>query len=115
MARTPQEVFVHHAQALSEGDLDEVIADYADNAVFITPSGVQYGKDAIKTAFAQLLADLPDTGLDTKTRIFEGDVLFQEWRADAKDTMVEDGIDTYVFSDGFIRAQTTRYTLQHKT
>ena len=28
MARTPEEVFSHHAQALGAGDLDEIVADY---------------------------------------------------------------------------------------
>ena len=31
----------------------------------------------------------------------------------AATTKVEDGIDTFVFSDGLIRLQTVRYTLQH--
>ena len=30
MTRTPEEVFAHHAQALGAGDLDEIVADYAD-------------------------------------------------------------------------------------
>ena len=38
--RSPQEVFGHHAQALSAEDLDEIVADYSDDAVFITPAGV---------------------------------------------------------------------------
>ena len=28
MARTPEEVFQHHAEALGAGDLDEIVADY---------------------------------------------------------------------------------------
>ena len=32
MARTPQEVFAHHVQALGAGDLDEIVADYAADA-----------------------------------------------------------------------------------
>ena len=39
MTRTPEEVFAHHAQALGAGDLDEIVADYADDAVFITSRG----------------------------------------------------------------------------
>jgi ketosteroid isomerase-like protein len=46
MARTPEEVFQHHAQALGAGDLDEIVADYSDDAVFITPAGVRHGKTA---------------------------------------------------------------------
>ena len=41
MARTPQEIFAHHAEALIAGDLDGIVADYADDAVFIT--GVRRG------------------------------------------------------------------------
>ena len=46
------------------------------------------------------------------TQIFEDDLLFIEWNAKAKEARVEDGIDTFVFRDGMISAQTVRYTLQ---
>jgi uncharacterized protein (TIGR02246 family) len=114
MTRTPQEVFQHHAQALGAGDLDEIVADYTDDAVFITPAGVQRGKDGVRAAFTQLLADVPNAAWNLKTETYEGDVLFLEWAADAAQTRVEDGIDTFVFSDGLIRVQTVRYTVQHK-
>ena len=114
MARTPQEVFSHHAQALGAGDLDEIVADYADDAVFITPAGIKRGKDGVRAAFTQLLADVPNAKWALPTQIYEGDVLFLEWTADAAATRVEDGIDTFVFRDGLIQVQTVRYTLQRK-
>jgi uncharacterized protein (TIGR02246 family) len=114
MTRTPQEVFHHHAEALGAGDLDEIVADYADDAVFITPGGVKHGKDGVREAFTQLLADVPDAAWDLKTQIYEDDILFLEWAATAAATRVEDGIDTFVFRDGLIRVQTVRYSLQHK-
>jgi uncharacterized protein (TIGR02246 family) len=114
MARTPQEVFQHHAEALGAVDLDEIAADYADDAVFITPAGVVRGKDGIRSAFAQLLAEVPDATWELKTQIYEDDLLFLEWAVDAAQTRVDDGIDTFVFRDGLIRAQTVRFTLQHK-
>ncbi len=113
MTRTPQEVFQHHVQALGAGDLDEIVADYADNAVFITPAGVRRGKDGIREAFTQLLADVPEAAWDLKTQIYEDDALFLEWAATSAATKVEDGIDTFIFRDGLIRLQTVRYTLQH--
>ena len=112
MTRTPQEVFHHHAGALGAGDLDEIVADYADDAVFISPAGVRRGPDGIREAFTQLLADVPDADWDLKTEIYEGDVLFLEWAATAAATKVEDGIDTFIFRDGLIRLQTVRYTVQ---
>ncbi|MGO8886244.1 MAG: nuclear transport factor 2 family protein [Streptosporangiaceae bacterium] len=114
MTRTPEEVFQHHAQALGAGDLDEIVADYADDAVFISPSGALHGKDGIRAAFTQLLADVPDADWDLKTLIYENDILLLEWAADAAASRVDDGIDTFVFRDGLIRVQTVRYTLQRK-
>jgi hypothetical protein len=32
--------FGHHAQALGAEDLEEIVADYRDDTVFITPAGV---------------------------------------------------------------------------
>jgi ketosteroid isomerase-like protein len=111
MTRSPEEVFAHHAQALGAGDLDEIVADYTDDAVFITPAGVKRGLDGVREAFTQLLADVPNAAWDLKTLIFDRDVLFLEWAADAGATRVDDGIDTFVFSDGLIRVQTVRYTV----
>jgi ketosteroid isomerase-like protein len=115
MTRTPQEVFQHHAAALGAGDLDEIVADYADDAVFITPAGILRGKDGIRAAFTQLLADVPNAAWTLKTTIYEGDVLFLEWAADAGATYAEDGIDTVIFRDGRIQLQTVRYTVQHRS
>ncbi len=112
MTRTPEEVFQHHARALGAGDLDEIVADYADDAVFITPAGVRRGKDGIREAFTQLLADVPNASWELKTQTYEDDVLFLEWAATSAATKVEDGIDTFIFRDGLIRLQTVRYTLQ---
>jgi ketosteroid isomerase-like protein len=115
MTRTPEEVFGHHAAALGAGDLDEIVADYSDDAVFISPGGVLRGKAGIREAFGKLLADAgPDPKLALKTRLLEGDVLFLEWTADSAATRIDDGIDTFVFADGLIRVQTVRYTVQRK-
>jgi uncharacterized protein (TIGR02246 family) len=113
MTRTPEEVFQHHAEALGAGDLDEIVADYADDAVFITPAGIRRGKDGIREAFTQLLADVPNAAWELPTQIYVNDVLFLEWTATSAATKVEDGIDTFIFADGLIRLQTVRYTLQH--
>lgn len=112
MARSPQEVFQHHAEALGAGDLDGIVGDYTDDAVFITPAGVKRGKAGVREGFTQLLADVPNAAWELKTQIYEGDVLFLEWAATSAATRVEDGIDTFIFRDGMIRLQTVRYTVQ---
>ena len=114
MARTPQEVFAHHAEVLIGGDLEGIVSDYADDAVLITPAGTRRGKDGVREAFTQLLADVPNAEWAVPTQIFEGDLLFIEWSAEAADTRVDDGVDTFIFRDGEIVVQTVRYTVQQK-
>jgi ketosteroid isomerase-like protein len=109
--RTPQEVFQHHGEALIAGDMDAIVSDYSDDAVMITPAGTLRGKDGIREGFTKLLGDLPSAEWELPTTIFEGDVLFLEWKATSEKTKAEDGIDTFVFRDGMIRVQTVRYTV----
>ena len=111
MSRTPQEVFQHHAEVLIAGDLEGIVSDYADDAVFITPAGVLRGKDGVREGFTKLLQDVPNAEWEVPTQFFEGDVLFIEWKATAANSRVEDGVDTFVFRDGEIAVQTVRYTL----
>jgi hypothetical protein len=118
--RSPQEVFNHHAQALGAEDLEEIVADYSDDVIFITPAGVLRGKDSIRQAFTKLLSEVPQATWDLKTTIYwdlkttiyEDDVLFLEWGADGGGNRIQDAVDTFVFRDGLIRVQTVRYTLQ---
>ena len=49
MARTPQAIFGHHATALIAGDIDGIVEDYSDDALFITSEGVLRGKDGVLT------------------------------------------------------------------
>ena len=112
MPRTPQEIFQHHASALMAGDIDEIVADYTDDALFITPRGVLRGKDGVREGFTMLLSEVPDAEWQVPTQIFEGDVLFIEWSAVSARSRVMDGVDTFVFTDEGIRVQTVRYTLE---
>jgi uncharacterized protein (TIGR02246 family) len=109
--RTPQEVFQHHAEALGAEDLEGIVSDYADDALFITPAGVLRGKDGVRQAFEKLLSEIPQASWELPTQIYEDDVLLLEWKASSSAARVEDGIDTFVFRDGLIRVQTVRYTL----
>lgn len=112
MTRTPKEIFKHHAETLVAGDLEGVVSDYAEDAVFISPAGVKRGKAGVREAFAQLLSELPDAKWALPSQIYDGDALFLEWTAKSKENQVEDGVDTFLFKDGFIRLQTVRYTLK---
>ena len=112
MTRTPQEIFGHHATVLVAGDIDGIVEDYADDALFITPDGVLRGKDGVRKGFETLLGGLPNAVLEVPTQIFEDDILLIEWTAKSDKVQVRDGVDTFVFRDGLIRVQTVRYTVE---
>ncbi len=110
-ARSPQEIFNNHGKALLAEDVDAIVANFAEDAVLITPSGVHRGHDGVREAFTQLFADLPGAKWDLKVTTFAGEVLFLEWSADSAANRAEHGVDTFVFRNGLIQAQTVRYTL----
>lgn len=112
--RTPEQIFQHHAEALGAEDLEGIVADYSDDAFFMTPAGVLRGKDGIRQAFTKLLSDVPKAKWSLKTQLYEKDILLLEWTAESANSKIDDGIDTFVFKDGFIRVQTVRYTLERK-
>lgn len=113
-SRTPQEVFAHHGEAMAAQDLDRIVSDYSEDAVFITADGVLHGRSGVREGFERLLADLPNASYEIPTKIFAADILLLEWTADCGDVRVNDGADTLVFRDGLIRAQTVHYTLTAK-
>ncbi len=93
-SRTPQEVLQHHGEVLMAEDLDGIVSDYAEDALFITPDGVLRGKEGVREGFVKMLGDLPGASWDLPTQIFEDDVLLLEWKAESETVKVEDGIDT---------------------
>ena len=113
-ARTPQQILQHHAEALGAEDIDGIAADYSDDAFFMTSTGVLRGKAGIRDAFTKPLLDIPQAKWNLKTQVYENDILLLEWTADSAKTKIDDGVDTFVFKDGFIRAQTVHYTLYRK-
>ncbi|MGW8701781.1 nuclear transport factor 2 family protein [Streptomyces eurythermus] len=114
MSRTPQEVFADHSDRLGTGDLDLISQNYTEDAVFLTPEGTLTGREGARRGISALLADLPDADWQL-TPQFAGDVLFLQWRATTDTHEVTDGVDTFVFRDGLISAQTVHYTLTPRT
>ncbi|MFF7182960.1 nuclear transport factor 2 family protein [Streptomyces sp. NPDC008121] len=111
-ARSPQEIFTSHGKALESEDLDAIAANFAENAMLVTPRGVRVGREGIREGFAELFADLPRARWDLKVQTFAGDFLFLEWSAAGSGhNHAAHGVDVFIFRDGLIQAQTFHYTL----
>ena len=109
--RTAEEVFAHHGKALGAEDLEDIVADYADDAILVAQKKVYRGKDGARQVFTQLLGDVPHAQWELET-VFVDDVLYLEWKAAGGGHRVDDGVDTFIFRDGMIRVQTVVYTVQ---
>jgi predicted ester cyclase len=113
MARTPQETFQHHVEALGAQDVDAIAEDYTEDVVHIVNGTVRRGLDGVREAFVELIDTVPDASWDLPKVVFEDDILYLEWTADSAKNLIEDGTDTFVFTeDGQIRVQTVMYTPQ---
>lgn len=47
--------------------------------------------------------------------VFGGDVLLLEWSAESDRHSADAGVDTFVFRNGMIQAQTVRYVLRPRS
>lgn len=112
MVRTPQDVFAAHASALAAGDIDGILEDYSDEAVLLTADVPLRGHDAVRQFFTAALGALPEAEFTMGSTVFEGDVLLLLWSASSPQGKITDGVDTFVFSDGRIRLQTTVFHVQ---
>ena len=108
--RTPSEVMRAHGKALMAGDLDGVVEMYSSEAVAITPEGVFRGREGVREMQSKVMSDLHGASFSLGIRHAADGVIFLEWSAQGDGYTIKDGVDTIVIRDGFIAAQTIRYT-----
>lgn len=119
-AESAQAVLDHHVKAMTAGDLDAVMADYADNALLVAPHGIApgqtnvagndvfSGKANIRKFFAVLTDKAHNPAFHEMTSTFESrgnDVMLMKWvQFKGKPNEVA-GTDTWIIRDGKVIAQ----------
>jgi hypothetical protein len=84
------------------------MADYAEDAVFISSSGVLRGTDEIREMYVDLLDEFDDPSVDFSLdeQIVEGEYAYIVWNAETPENEYEFATDTFVIHDGEIVTQT---------
>ena len=110
-----------HVAAMKAGDLQAVMADYADNALVIAPHGIVPGeanvagfnvfdgKDNISKLFAVLTNKDNAAGMASMTTTYESkgsDVTLMPWVQFAGTPQEVSGTDVWVIRDGKVLSQT---------
>jgi ketosteroid isomerase-like protein len=106
MARSTQKVFEDHAMALASGDMDKLMADYAEDAILLTLDGSYVGKEAIQAFFEGSSASMPNLQFTPRGLAVEGDTLLVYWSADSDTVSIPEGVDTLIIRDDKIQRQT---------
>lgn len=104
-ARTTEQVIQHHMQAIASGKVDDILKDYADNAVLIDPSGTNKGKAAIGAMFTRMLSGAKASPSPPDKQVYEGDIGFISWTPASVKSHGGPGAETYVVRHGLIEAQ----------
>ncbi len=65
IAEATAAVWERHLAAGTTGNLDALVADFADDAAVVTAEGVVVGRDAIRAWFASLLGGFPQGAEDS--------------------------------------------------
>src|ERR1700722_5919943 len=103
-----QEVLAHHLEFFGKLDLDGTMADYADEATFISQGGVLRGSSAIRQFFGSLFEEFKKPGMsfDLLQQEVDGDTAYIVWTAESADNVFEIGTDTFIVQNGKIVTQT---------
>jgi hypothetical protein len=106
--RTTLEVLEHHLGAILTGDLDAVLADYADDAVVVWAEGVVRGDEALRAFFSGVITDVvpPGSYFWITQQIIEGEIAYYNWEAESPGLSMPFGTDTFIIRDGEIVIQT---------
>ena len=96
----------HHMQSGNNRNVEEVMRDYADNAILISPDGVYKGKQAIRASYEQLVAQGSESVITADRKIFEGEVGYVAWSMNAGQGPAVHGSDTFIVKNGKIVVQT---------
>jgi ketosteroid isomerase-like protein len=106
-----------HWQAFGAGDVEAIMADYAGDAVLITPEGTLKGLAQIQALFAKIFANMfpaGKTSLNLTKQVVEGEVAYILWSGNSPFYNAPFATDTFVIRDGKIVAQTFAAQLESK-
>jgi ketosteroid isomerase-like protein len=112
-----EKILLRHWQAFGAGDVEAIMADYAEDAVLITPDGTLKGQTQIRSLFAQIFENMfpPDkTSLNLAKQVVEGEIAYILWSGSSLRYNAPLATDTFVMRNGKIVAQTFAAQLEAK-
>jgi ketosteroid isomerase-like protein len=113
----PEKILLRHWQAFGAGDVEAIMADYAEDALLVMPDGPLKGRAEIRSLFTKVFADMfppKSTSLSLAKQIVEGEIAYILWSGSSPFYNAAFATDTFVIRDGKIVAQTFAAQLNKK-
>ncbi|HET8564464.1 MAG TPA: nuclear transport factor 2 family protein [Candidatus Binatia bacterium] len=110
-------ILLRHWQAFGAGDIEAIMADYAGDALLITPDGTLKGQAQIRSLFAQIFTNMfppASSSLKLAKQVVEGEMAYILWSGSSPLYNASFATDTFVIRDGKIVAQTFAAQLEAK-
>ena len=109
-----QEIYDRHVANMHVGDLEGVMADYADDAVVVAPAGIAgedgvfVGKENVRKLFTVLTAgkDPNAPKMQETSKLLGDQAILMRWAQNLNTPQAISGTDVYVVRDGKIVFQT---------
>jgi len=113
--RSAVEVFEDHLRLADEHRFEEDIErNVSPDIIVLERRGIFRGHGGVRELARLLEQELPEAPYFYTNRLVEGRVAFLEWTAEAENTRVRDGADSFLIENGWIVAQTIHYTVETK-
>lgn len=113
--RSFKEVFEDHLFLSERGDFEnDMIRNYSPDVVILMENKTYHGYGGIRELALRLKNELPDGEFQNNLVHLDKEIGMLEWTAQSEQNEVRDGVDSYLFRDGKIVAQTIHYTVSKR-
>jgi len=108
MSESTTAVVNHHLEAFGSNNMEELMADYTDESVLMTPDGNFTGLAEIQGLFEQVVPMFPVEGTEfvMDKMVVDNNMAFVVWHAVTPVVEAELATDTFIIKDGKIFRQT---------
>lgn len=107
MSNIVETVLNHHLIAFGDNNLDEIMKDYTESSVVLTPNGKIHGLDDIYKFFEDFFAVIPSgSDFEMKQKTIVDHLAYIAWSSQSDKTKIPMGTDTFVFEGDKIKFHT---------
>jgi len=107
MNNTVEQILTHHLIAFGDNNLDEILKDYTEQSVIMTPNGAIKGLTEIRGFFKDFFKVIPTgSSFTMNQKIIVGNVAYIAWASKSNIAKIPMGTDTFVFDGDKIQYHT---------